>query len=97
MNATSVKKTSCQRMALPTLKAFLYIVFPVAILGMVMVVISKIEKGIWNTGTFGLPNVVSVFCCILSSGFMAYAMFKYWQELRSRKETSNQPDAVVGK
>jgi hypothetical protein len=84
MDAKPVNRSLYQRMSLPMLKGFVFIIFPVAIFGQVMVVIDKVNKGILEAGTFGLPNIVTLVCCIVAAGVFAFGVYTGWLELRSR-------------
>jgi len=86
MRDTPVSKTLYQKMSVSTLKAFMFILFPVAILGQILVVYEKMKEGIWNAGMFGLPNLAVQLCCIATIGIMTVGMFSCRNELQSRKE-----------
>ena len=77
-------------MTASTLKAFVFILFPLAIVGQALVAIDKIGKGMWKTDRLGIPNVVSQLCFLIAIGALTMCVRWGWKELRSRtsRETS---------
>ena len=86
MNDAPVSKSIYQRMSPSTLKAFVFFIYPIAIAGQVLVVISKMKEGLLSTWVFGLPNVVVQVCCIATIGICTFGLCACWKELKSRKD-----------
>jgi len=85
MDDDNAARNLYRHMSISTLKAFVFIIFPVAIVGQASVVISKFSEGLFNTDFLGLPSFVIQLCCLATMAVMLLAMRFCWQELQSRK------------
>jgi len=85
MNDVPVSTTLYQRMSPSALKALIFFIYPIAIVGQVSVVTSRMKEGLLNTDVFGLPNVVVQVCCIATIGICTVGVRACWTELKSRK------------
>lgn len=85
MSERPVAKTPYQKMSVSTLKAFMFILYPFAILVQIVMVVGKVKGGILNSGTFGFSDFVLAVFCIVFIGIMFAGMLSCRNELRSRK------------
>jgi hypothetical protein len=86
MNNLDSTKTFVQGVSTSLLKAFVFVLFPLAVVGQIILIVSKFSEGVTAAGAFNLPNWVVILCSTLTVGIMIYPMALGWKELESRKK-----------